>query len=348
MKKDLILTQPDDWHLHLRDGFLMQRVLSFSSVLMGRAIIMPNLVPPVTTVAAAFSYRDRIIGSLSQGQSFIPLMTLYLHESMPLSEIKAAKGAGITAIKLYPKGATTHSVAGIEDIKRIYPLLAMMEKVDLPLLIHGEVVEEQYDIFDREAIFIDKVLTPLRTSFPELRIVLEHVSSEIGAQYVMNGDKYLAGTITPHHLLINRNDLLVGGIRPHLICLPIAKKEQDRRALVNAVTGKKSDCFFLGTDSAPHPLAYKECACGCAGIFNAPVAIEIVAEIFAQANALDKLEGFIALNGPRFYRLPINKKKIRLTQEKWQVPDRYGEGDNALIPFWAGRTLNWRGVLLNE
>ncbi|PZO92632.1 MAG: dihydroorotase [Haemophilus parainfluenzae] len=348
MKKDLILTQPDDWHLHLRDGPLMHRVLPFSSALMGRAVIMPNLVPPITTVAAAFAYRDRIVTALSPIQAFMPLMTLYLHESMPLSEIKTAKEAGIIAVKLYPKGATTHSASGVEDIERIYPLLAMMEKVDLPLLVHGEVVGEHYDIFDREAIFIDKILIPLRASFPELRIVLEHVSSEVGAQYVMDGDKYLAATLTPHHLLMNRNDLLVGGIRPHLYCLPIAKKEQDRRALVNAATGEKSNRFFLGTDSAPHPLARKECTCGCAGIFNAPVAIETVAEVFAQAGALNKLEAFIALNGPRFYRLPINKRKIHLIEEKWQVPDRYGEGDNALSPFWAGRTLNWRGVLLRE
>ena len=308
----LQLVRPDDWHLHLRDGDMMRAVLPATSSLFGRAIIMPNLKPPVRTLADLRAYRGRIEAALPEGARFRPLMTLYLTEDTDPAEIDAGSQSGeLSAVKLYPAGATTNSDSGVKDLARVEKVLEAMQRRDVPLLIHGEVTDPEVDVFDREAVFIERVLEPLRRQFPELRIVLEHITTRQGVDYVQAGSGPLVATITPHHLMINRTDIFRGGIRPHLYCLPIAKREEHRLALRRAATSGDRR-FFLGTDSAPHAVHTKEAACGCAGIFNAPVAMACLAQVFEEENALERLEAFVSRHGPAFYRLPLNEDTITL------------------------------------
>src|SRR5438874_153432 len=324
------MRRPDDWHVHFRDGAMLRAVLPLTARQFGRAIVMPNLVPPVTDVAAARAYRERILAALPEGADFTPLMTCYLTDTADPGEVARGHEEGVfTAVKLYPAHATTHSTHGVTDIDRVMPVLERMTERGMPLLIHGEVTDPDVDIFDREAVFIERVLEPLRRRLPELRIVLEHVTTADAVAYVAAGGANLAATITAHHLMINRNALFVGGIRPHLYCLPIAKRERHRQALRRAATSGNS-AFFLGTDSAPHAVPTKETACGCAGIFSAPAALELYAEVFEEEAALDHIEAFAALNGPAFYRLPVNETRVTLRREKWTVPERVGEGDLAV------------------
>ncbi len=342
MNDTLIIRQPDDWHVHLRDGAMLRAVLPWTARQFARAIIMPNLVPPITTVADARDYRDRILAATPVGAEFTPLMTCYLTDTTDAAEVARGYEAGVfAAVKLYPAHATTHSAHGVTDIERVMPVLERMAALGMPLLIHGEVTDPEVDIFDREAVFIERVLDKLRRRLPELRIVLEHVTTEEAVAFVGAGGPNLAATITAHHLAINRNALFQGGIRPHLYCLPIAKREKHRRALRRAATSG-SPAFFLGTDSAPHAAPTKETACGCAGIYTAPAALEIYAEVFEEEGALDRFEAFASLNGPAFYRLPFNERRITLRREAWAVPDRVGEGDLAVVPFRAGERLRWR------
>ena len=338
----ITIRQPDDWHVHFRDGAMLAAVAPLTARQFGRAIVMPNLVPPVTTAAMARDYRERILATLPDGVAFAPLMTCYLTDTTDPGEVALgfAEGA-FAAVKLYPAHATTHSAHGVTDIDRVMPVLERMAGTGMPLLIHGEVTDPEVDVFDREAAFIDAVLTPLRRRLPELRIVLEHVTTEEAVAYVEAGGGNIAATITAHHLQINRNAIFQGGIRPHLYCLPIAKREKHRRALRRAATSGHP-AFFLGTDSAPHAIATKETACGCAGIFTAATAIELYAEVFDEDGALDRLEAFASLNGPRFYRLPVNQRRVTLRREANAVPDRIGDGDLAVAPFRAGETLRWR------
>ncbi|MDM8544840.1 dihydroorotase [Desulfococcaceae bacterium HSG9] len=328
---ELIIRRPDDWHLHLRDGSMMSAVLPYSSADFGRAIIMPNILPPVTTMEQATRYHRRIVKATPDQHDFKPLMTFYLTESTRADDIEQAASSGlIKAVKLYPAGATTNSESGVQDIKKVMPVLEKMAEIGLPLLVHGEVADSNIDIFDREAVFIDTVLDPLRRSLPQLRIVMEHVTTKTGVQYIISSDKNLAATITAHHLIINRNDILAGGIRPHYYCLPVAKREKHRLALREAVVSGDSR-FFFGSDSAPHIDGTKECGCGCAGIFTAINALECLATVFEQENRLDKLEAFVSLNGPKFYGLLPNTSKIRLYKtcdhagqpEKIQTRDGY-------------------------
>ena len=336
------LRRPDDWHLHLRDGAMMRAVLPSTARQFARAIVMPNLVPPVTTVAAASAYRARILAALPAGADFAPLMTCYLTDDADPKEIASGHAAGVfAAVKLYPAHATTHSAHGVTAIERVMPALERMAAIGMPLLIHGEVTDPEIDIFDREAVFIERVLVPLRRRLPELRIVLEHVTTEEAVAYVTAGGPNTAATITAHHLVMNRNALFAGGIRPHLYCLPIAKRERHRRALRRAAASGDPH-FFLGTDSAPHATPTKETACGCAGIFSAPAALEIYAEVFEEEDALDRFEAFASLNGPAFYRLPANDDRIRLRREASIVPERVGDAELAVMPFRAGETLRWR------
>ncbi len=338
----LTIRRPDDWHVHFRDGEMLRAVLPCTARQFARAVVMPNLVPPVSDVAAACAYRERIIAALPGGADFAPLMTCYLTDTSDAAEVARGHAEGIfTAVKLYPAHATTHSAHGVTDVDRVMPVLERMAERGMPLLIHGEVTDSEVDIFDREAVFIERVLDPLRRRLPELRIVLEHVTTADAVAYVAAGGANLAATITAHHLIINRNALFVGGIRPHLYCLPIAKRERHRRALRRAATSG-NPAFFLGTDSAPHAIPTKETACGCAGIFTAPAALELYAEVFEEEAALDRLEAFASLNGPAFYRLPVNEARVTLRRETWTVPDRVGEGDGAVAPFRAGETLRWR------
>ncbi len=338
----LKFTAPDDWHCHFRDDAFLARTVKDTATRFQRAIIMPNLVPPINTVVAAQSYQKRIEQHIPQDSAFKPLMTLYLTDDMSTDEIREGKSSGtITACKLYPAGATTHSAAGVSDLKGIYHLLETMQDVDLPLLIHGEVVDPSVDIFDREAVFIDTLLAPLLKDFPKLRIVLEHISTKRAVEFVTDSPSNVAATITPQHISISRNDLLVGGIRPHLYCLPIVKKREDKEALIKAATSGNPK-FFLGTDSAPHPQGSKESACGCAGIYSSHAAIEIYASLFEQYNALDKLEGFASQFGPRFYQLPKNKNTITLIKKPWQIPKSLSFGDTTLVPFLAEQTINWQ------
>src|SRR5208282_2623914 len=338
----LTLRRPDDWHVHLRDDAMLATVAPFTARQFGRAIVMPNLVPPVTEVAAARAYRERILAALPVDAAFIPLMTCYLTDTTDPQEVARGYEEGVfAAVKLYPAHATTHSAHGVTDIGRVMPVLERMAATGMPLLIHGEATDPAIDIFDREAVFIERVLDPLRRRLPELRIVLEHVTTEEAVAYIDAGGPNLAATITAHHLIINRNAIFAGGIRPHLYCLPIAKREKHRRALRQAATSGNPR-FFLGTDSAPHALSTKETACGCAGIFTAPCALEIYAEVFEEEAALDRLEAFASLNGPQFYRLPPNDARITLRREPFVVPQLIGEGDNAVVPFRAGETLRWR------
>jgi dihydroorotase len=338
----ITLRRPDDWHVHLRDGDMLTTVVQYTSRRFARAIVMPNLVPPVTSVPAARAYHARIIAALPRGSDFTPMMTCYLTDTTDPEEVAGGFQEGVfTAVKLYPARATTNSAFGVTDYDRITPVLECMAGLGMPLLIHGEVTDPEVDVFDREAVFIDRVLDPLRRRLPELRIVLEHITTEEAVDYVSSGEPNLAATITAHHLVINRNAIFVGGIRPHLYCLPIAKREKHRLALRGAATsGDKR--FFLGTDSAPHALATKETACGCAGIFTAPCALEIYTEVFEEEAALDRLEAFASLNGPQFYRLAPNEALITLRREPLVVPPLIGEGDNAVVPFRTGETVRWR------
>ncbi|MGQ6524746.1 dihydroorotase [Serratia sp. IR-2025] len=337
----LKIRRPDDWHIHLRDDEMLKTVVPYTSQVFGRAIVMPNLVPPVTTVAAARAYRDRILAAVPQGHNFTPLMTCYLTNSLAASELVNSFEQGVfTAAKLYPANATTNSSHGVSDVTGIYPLFEQMQKIGMPLLIHGEVTDPAVDIFDREARFIEQVMEPIRRQFPELKIVFEHITTKEAAQYVQAGNRFLGATITPQHLMFNRNHMLVGGIRPHLFCLPILKRNVHQEALRQAVASG-SDRFFLGTDSAPHLKHRKESSCGCAGCFNAPNAIPAYAAVFEQLGALEHFEAFCSLNGPRFYGLPLNEDFIELQRVPTTQPEEIALGNESVIPFLAGETLNW-------
>jgi dihydroorotase len=337
----LTLTQPDDWHLHLRDGPALSRTVTDTSRYFGRAIIMPNLAPPIVTTQQALAYRQRILDAVPAGRNFEPLMTLYLTDMTTPAEIKKAHASSVVhAVKLYPAGATTNSDAGVTDLQLCHDALAEMARLEMPLLIHGEVTDHDIDIFDREKVFINRVLAPLMRNHPTLRIVLEHITTADAADFVMNANDNIAATITPHHLLLNRNDLLVGGIHPHHYCLPILKRRYHQEALIKAATSGDSS-FFLGTDSAPHAQNAKESACGCAGIYSAHAALEFYAEAFEQVDALDKLEDFSSHFGPDFYRLPRNTKTVTLKKQNWAIPEQYDFSGKALIPLKAGEKLSW-------
>ena len=340
--QQLTITRPDDWHLHLRDGALMQSVLPDTARQFARAIVMPNLRPPVTTTALALEYRQRILAALPAGMKFEPLMTLYLTDNTSAEEIRKAKASGVVhAVKLYPAGATTNSDAGVTDIRNTYAALEEMQRCGMPLLVHGEVTDSNIDIFDREAVFIERVMQPLLRDLPELRVVFEHITTLDAAQFVASAPATLAATLTPQHLLYNRNAMLAGGIRPHYYCLPILKRETHRVALVKAVTsGNKK--FFLGTDSAPHAQHTKEAACGCAGCYTAHSAIELYAQAFEAAGALDKLEAFASFYGADYYGLPRNTDTVTLRRESWQVPDSIGFGEYRLVPLRAGEAMQWK------
>jgi dihydroorotase len=338
----LTLRQPDDWHLHLRDGAALHSVLAHTAAQFARAIVMPNLKPPVTTTAQAMAYRDRILAARPAGSAFEPLMTLYLTDRTDPAEMSVAKASGMVhGCKLYPAGATTNSDAGVTDIRRIDAVLAAMADAGLPLLVHGEVTHHDVDVFDREARFIDLVLAPLRARLPRLRIVFEHVTTQAAVEFVRAQSAGVAATITPQHLALNRNALFQGGIRPHLYCLPVLKRERDRVALLDAVVAGDAR-FFLGTDSAPHARSTKETACGCAGIYSAHAALELYAEVFEQAGALHRLEGFASEFGPHFYGLPLNDGTITLQRREWTVPAAYPFASETIVPLRAGETLGWR------
>jgi dihydroorotase len=339
--KTITLTKPDDWHVHLRDGEMLQQVAGFTARQFNRAIIMPNLKNPVTTVASAEAYRTRILHATKDYSDFEPLMTAYLTDTMDSKELITGHAAGVfTAAKLYPANATTNSSFGVSDIKKIYPLLEAMQKIGMPLLVHGEVVSADIDIFDREAVFIERTMQPLLKDMPDLKVVFEHITTKEAADFVTTQGENIAATITVHHLQINRNDMLVGGIKPHFYCLPVAKRELHRLALRKAATSG-SQKFFLGTDTAPHPIGDKESACGCAGIFSAPHALENYVQVFEEEHALDQFEAFTSLNGPAFYGLPINQQKITLQKISQQVPSTIGERALAIAPYRAGETLAW-------
>ena len=341
MMQEITLTRPDDWHLHVRDGAPLNTVVPHTAAQFGRAIIMPNLKPPVTTAAQAVAYRERILGALPRGVVFEPLMTLYLTDRLPPDEIRRARDAGIVACKLYPAGATTNSDAGVTDVRKTYATLEAMQREGLLLLVHGEVTDPEIDLFDREAVFIDRVLRPLRADFPELKIVFEHITTREAAQYVAEADRFTGATITAHHLLYNRNAIFTGGIRPHYYCLPVLKREVHRQALVAAATGGNTR-FFLGTDSAPHPAHLKEHATGCAGCYTAHAAMELYAEAFDAAGALDRLEAFAAFHGADFYGLPRNKGTLTLRRQAWTAPETFPFGEAELKPLRAGESLAWR------
>jgi len=337
----LTLRRPDDWHLHLRDGEHMRAVLPYTAQRFGRAIVMPNLKPPVTTVAMAKAYRQRILEALPAGSTFQPLMTLYLTEQTSLEEIEAAKGSGfVYGAKLYPAGATTHSEAGVRSVTAIHGVLERMEAVGLPLLVHGEVTDPQVDVFERETRFIETTLLPLVERFRKLKVVFEHITTRDGALFVRDAHERVGATITPQHLLLNRNALFQGGLRPHLYCLPVLKRERDRETLLEAATSGNAK-FFLGTDSAPHARTVKEADCGCAGIFSAHAAIELYAEAFAAAGRVDRLEAFASHHGADFYGLPRNEGSITLARRDWEVPARYPFGGEDLVPMRAGEKIGW-------
>ncbi|ABD71171.1 dihydroorotase [Rhodoferax ferrireducens T118] len=339
----ITLTQPDDWHLHVRDGDALRTVVPHTAAQFGRAIIMPNLRPPVTTTAAALAYQERIQAAVPPGLRFQPLMTLYLTDNLPPDEIKRARDAGVVAVKLYPAGATTNSDAGVTDLRKTYPTLEAMQRAGLLLLVHGEVTAPEIDLFDREAVFIDTQLIPLRRDFPELKIVFEHITTKEAAQYVADADRFTAATLTAHHLLYNRNAIFTGGIRPHYYCLPVLKREVHRQALLAAATSG-SNKFFLGTDSAPHPAHLKENASGCAGCYTAHAAMEMYAEAFDSVAALDRLEAFASFHGADFYGLPRNTGRISLRRETWTPPARFAFGEAELKPLRSGETLPWRMI----
>jgi dihydroorotase len=336
------ITRPDDWHLHLRDGPHMRAVLADTARRFARAIVMPNLKPPVTTTQQALNYRDRILAELPEGARFEPLMTLYLTDDTPPEEIARAKISGrVHAVKLYPAGATTHSDAGVTRLSRCFNALEKMEQLGLPLLVHGEVTDPAIDVFDREQVFIEEVLGPLVERFSNLKVVLEHITTREAAQYVEVTGENVAATITAHHLLLNRNALFLGGMRPHHYCLPVLKREQHREALVEAATSGNPK-FFLGSDSAPHARHTKENDCGCAGIYTAHAGIELYAAAFEEAGALDKLEDFASRFGPAFYGLPVNEDRISLVREEWAVPKQLRYGNDELVPLRAGETIPWK------
>jgi len=343
----LTLTRPDDWHLHVRDGSALATVVPHTAAQFGRAIIMPNLRPPVTTTAQALAYKARIQAAVPQpdngGIAFEPLMTLYLTDKLPADEILRARDAGIVAVKLYPAGATTNSDAGVTELRKTYKTLEAMQRQGMPLLVHGEVTAPEIDLFDREAVFIDTQLMPLRRDFPELKIVFEHITTREATQYVQEADRFLAATLTPHHLLFNRNALFTGGIRPHYYCLPVLKREVHRQALLTAATSGSAK-FFLGTDSAPHPVHLKEHASGCAGCYTAATAMELYAQAFDSVGKLDQLEAFASFNGADFYGLPRNSGTLTLKREVWTVPEKFAFGQAELKPLCAGEALPWRVV----
>ncbi len=343
-KQELTLIRPDDWHLHVRDGAALASVLPHTAHQFARAIIMPNLKPPVTTTEQAAAYRQRILAALPQGSTFEPLMTLYLTDNTPPEEIRRAKASGfVHAVKLYPAGATTNSDAGVTDLTKCYKTLEAMQEVGMPFLVHGEVTDSAIDIFDREAVFIDKVMKPLRRDMPELKVVFEHITTSDAAQYVAEAEGPVAATITAHHLLYNRNEIFKGGIRPHYYCLPVLKRETHRQALIKAATSD-STRFFLGTDSAPHPKGLKEHACGCAGCYTALHAMELYAQAFDQADALHKLEAFASLNGPAFYSLPRNTGTITLRRETWTLPAELPLADTTIVPLNGGESIDWKFI----
>ena len=338
----LTLIRPDDWHLHVRDGAAMHAVVPHTAAQFARAIIMPNLKPPVTTTEQALAYKARILEAVPAGVQFEPLMTLYLTDNLAPEEIARAKAAGIVACKLYPAGATTNSDFGVTDLRKIYPVLEAMQREGLLLLVHGEVTSSDIDLFDREAAFIDQQLIPLRRDFPELKIVFEHITTKEAAQYVREADRFVGATITPQHLLFNRNAIFTGGIRPHYYCLPVLKREEHRQALVQVATSG-SNKFFLGTDSAPHAAHLKDHATGCAGCYSAHAALELCAAAFEAADALDKLEGFASFHGPDFYGLPRNTSRVTLVKESWTPPESFAFGEGAqLKPLAAGEALAWK------
>ncbi|VVD76089.1 dihydroorotase [Pandoraea morbifera] len=342
MTTELTITRPDDWHLHVRDGAVLKSVLPDSARQFGRAIIMPNLKPPVTTLELASAYRERILAARPAGNAFEPLMTLYLTDNTPAEEIRRAKASGLVhGVKLYPAGATTNSDAGVTDLAKCRGALEAMQEVGMPLLVHGEVTSADIDIFDREKVFIDKVMSPLRRDFPGLKVVFEHITTKDAADYVASAEGPIAATITAHHLLYNRNAIFTGGIRPHYYCLPVLKRETHREALVKAATSGSAR-FFLGTDSAPHARGVKEAACGCAGCYTALHAVELYAEAFDKAGALDKLEGFASFHGPDFYELPRNADKITLVREDWELPAELPMGDATVVPLRGGETIGWK------
>ena len=340
-RSSLTITRPDDWHVHLRDGAVMAGVVAHTARQFVRAIVMPNLSPPISTVAAAQAYRARIVAALPAGSDFTPLMTCYLTDGIDPAELERGFAAGVfTAAKLYPAHATTGSAHGVTDVANIRPALEAMERIGMPLLIHGEVTDPAVDIFDREAVFIDRVLTPLVREMPALKVVFEHITTAQAVQFVTGAPANVAATITPQHLHINRNAMFAGGIRPHAYCLPVAKREGHRLALRAAATSGNAK-FFLGTDSAPHEVAAKEAACGCAGIFNAPYALESYVTVFDEEGALDKFEAFASLNGPAFYGLPVNSGTVTLDRRKVPVPAQIDASGTAIVPFHAGETLGW-------
>ena len=341
MTQQLTLTRPDDWHVHLRDGDALGAVVPHTAAQFARAIVMPNLKPPVTTAALALAYKQRIQAAVPTGMQFEPLMTLYLTDNTPPDEIQRAKEAGVVALKLYPAGATTNSDAGVTDLRKTYRALEAMQRAGMPLLIHGEVTDSEIDLFDREAVFIETKLIPLRQDFPELKIVFEHITTKEAAQYVAQASPFTAATITAHHLLYNRNAIFTGGIRPHYYCLPVLKRETHRLALVQAAISD-SKKFFLGTDSAPHPAHLKEHASGCAGCYTALSAIELYAEAFESAGALHKLEAFASFHGPDFYGLPRNTSTITLEKKSWTLAETIPFGNTEVKPLRGGETLAWR------
>ena len=340
--KTITITKPDDWHLHLRDGEMLGTAASHTARSFSRAIVMPNLTPPITTVEGALAYRQRILDALPTDTNFSPLMTLYLTDNLAQEElVRLSEEPDVVAVKYYPAGATTNSDSGVTSIEKVMPTLEVMAKRGIPLLIHGEVTDGEIDIFDREQRFIDMVLTPLRAQLPDLKVVLEHITTANAVAFVSEQSSNVAATITVHHLLYNRNHLLAGGVRPHFYCLPVLKRNSHQLALIEAATSGNPK-FFLGTDSAPHPKGDKEAACGCAGIYTAPGALELYTEVFDQAKALDRLEGFASLYGPRFYGLPVNAEKISLVRDSWQMEESFQFGSNTVIPVRAGETLHWR------
>lgn len=344
MSDIVTITRPDDWHLHLRDGATMASVLPHTVQQFARAIVMPNLKPAVTTTEQAGAYRERILAALPAGAQFEPLMVLYLTDNTPPEEIRKAKASGfVHAVKLYPAGATTNSDAGVTDLRKCYKTLEVLQEIGMPFLVHGEVTDSAIDIFDREAVFIDRVMQPLRRDMPALKVVFEHITTKDAADYVNSAEGPTAATITAHHLLYNRNEIFKGGIRPHYYCLPVLKREKHRQALVAAAISG-SDRFFLGTDSAPHPKSLKEHACGCAGCYTALHALELYAQAFDQANALDKLEAFASVNGPAFYGLPRNTSTVNLRRESWTIPAELPMGDTTVVPLNGGEMIQWKLV----
>ena len=344
MTDSITIRRPDDWHVHLRDGAMLEAVAGYTARQFARAIVMPNLVPPVTTVAAAEAYRERIRAALPDGAEFTPLMTCYLTDDADPDEVARGHSEGVfTACKLYPANATTNSAHGVTDIRNIYKVLERMQAIGMPLLVHGEVTDPEVDVFDREAVFIERVLSRVVSDLPELKIVFEHITTAEGVDFVMAAGPNIGATVTPQHLIINRNAIFAGGLRPHAYCLPVAKREKHRLAVRRAATSG-SPKFFLGTDSAPHAVEAKESGCGCAGIFNAPYALESYATVFEEEGALDRFEAFASENGPLFYGLPLNEERVSLAREEQPVPGSLPAAGTNVVPFHGGETLRWRFV----